>query len=340
VDKGWRIEGIDDGTDPQLGGASSFVTEATARVSASRVESTGFDASDVDRSSDLDGLPHDDRSASSRVMLQLRGIQHQYTAPDGSEPFVSIAEFNLAARQGEFISIVGPSGCGKSTLLMIVAGLTRATAGEVVVLGKPARGVSKDVGLVFQRDALLPWRTALQNVELPLRFRRVPKRDARLRARDWLARMGLSKFEDRYPSQLSGGQRKRVSLAATLVYEPTILLMDEPFSALDVQTRDFIESDILRVWQETRQTVLFVTHDLEEAIALSDRVVVMTASPGRALADYPVPLNRPRDVMQVKHVDEFHDLHRQIWKDLRVEVLKAARAAVTDTEHSEGKEPQ
>lgn len=255
--------------------------------------------------------------------VRLQGVRHEYRGRDG-EPFLAIERVDIDAQQGEFVAIVGPSGCGKSTLLSLVAGLATSVAGDVEVGGVPVDGVRRDVGFVFQRDALLPWRTVLQNVELPLRFRKVPRDEARERARSWIAKMGLARFENRFPAQLSGGQRKRVSLAATLVYEPAILLMDEPFSALDVQTRELIENDILEVWQTNRQTVLFVTHDLEEAIALSDRVVVLTASPARVLSNYPVTLERPRDMTTIKVHDDFHELHRLIWDDLRLEVLRAA----------------
>lgn len=257
------------------------------------------------------------------MAVEVRDLCLQYQAQN-KPPFVALDGFSLTAHQGEFIAVVGPSGCGKSTLLAIIAGLATATSGDVLVSGQRVLGVRRDLGFIFQKDALLPWRTALENVALPLKFRGVDRSARRELALGALKRMGLSRFGDRYPHQLSGGQRKRVAIAATLVYEPDVLLMDEPFGALDVQTRDLIENDILRDWEQRgRQTVVFVTHDLEEAIALSDRVIVMTASPGRVLAEYTVTLSRPRDMLQIKVDNRFRELHEKVWQDLKVEVLKA-----------------
>lgn len=258
--------------------------------------------------------------------LRLRNVTLYYPPQDKhADHFLAVDSVDLKADGGEFVSVVGPSGCGKSSLLSILAGLRRPTSGEVIVAGEHVQGVRTDVGYIFQRDALLPWRTARENVALPLKFRGVAKREALERAQEALIGLGLGRFGDRYPNQLSGGQVKRVSIAATLVYEPSLLLMDEPFSALDVQTRDLIENDILAIWtRRSKQTVVFVTHDLEEAIALSDRVVVMTASPGRILADYAVDLPRPRDLMDIKLDPSFSQMYRRIWEDLRIEVMKAA----------------
>ncbi|HVW44014.1 MAG TPA: ABC transporter ATP-binding protein, partial [Amycolatopsis sp.] len=187
----------------------------------------------------------------------------------------------------------------------------------------------QDVGFVFQQDALLPWRTALQNVELSLRFRGVARKESRARARDWLARVGLGKFEHSYPHQLSGGMRKRTAIASTLVYEPDVLLMDEPFSALDVQTRNLMENDLLNMWEQGgHQTVFFITHDLEEAIGLSDRIIVLTASPGQVLGDYRVDLPRPRNLLEVKMERDFMELYQRIWADLEGEVMKANQMAI------------
>ena len=255
------------------------------------------------------------------VAIQLSGVnrvfeseKHRHTALQGVD---------LRVEAGDFVSVVGPSGCGKSTLLGLISGLARPQGGTVEVLGRRVDGVRKDVGFIFQKDALLPWRTALQNVMLPLRFRKIAAKEAESRAKAWLERVGLGKFEHSYPHQLSGGMRKRVSIAATLAYEPDVLLLDEPFSALDVQTRTIMENDLLELWSVNRPTVLFITHDLEEAIGLSDRVLVMSAGPGRIIGEFEIGLARPRDLLEVRFEPEFTDLHHEIWGLLRAEVLRS-----------------
>jgi NitT/TauT family transport system ATP-binding protein len=256
---------------------------------------------------------------SREAAVRLAGVSKQFETDAG--PFTAVCGVDLEVAPGEFVAVVGPSGCGKSTLLGMVSGLSPATGGSVEVAGRPVTGIPSGLGYLFQRDALLPWKTVLDNVSLPLVFRRVPRGEARERARGWLARVGLSRFAAYHPHALSGGMRKRVSLAATMVADPDIVLMDEPFSALDVQTRNLMENELLAIWQESRKTVLFITHDLEEAIALSDRVVVMTASPGRIKAEYPIPLPRPRSVTEIRFRPEFVRLYETVWGDLRDEVL-------------------
>jgi NitT/TauT family transport system ATP-binding protein len=260
--------------------------------------------------------------------VELRDVVQRFQ-PDARKPaFTALKDVSVTVPGGQFVSIVGPTGCGKSTMLSAISGLRPPSEGQVWIGGERVNGVRRDVGFVFQHDALLPWRTALQNVELALRFRGVHRKEARDRGREWLARVGLASFESSYPHQLSGGMRKRTAIAATLVYEPSVLLMDEPFSSLDVQTRNIMENDLLGMWQETgHQTVMFVTHDLEEAIGLSDRVIVLTASPGRVLGDYEVPLPRPRNLLAVKMDEQFIELYRKIWADLEGEVVKASQMA-------------
>jgi NitT/TauT family transport system ATP-binding protein len=220
--------------------------------------------------------------------------------------------------------VVGPSGCGKSTLLNMIAGLDPATDGEATIGGRRlGNAVEPDVGYLFQKDALLPWKTVRANVELPLIFRKWPAERRDGLVADWIARVGLAGFETYYPYQLSGGMRKRVSLAATFVYSPRILLMDEPFSALDVQTRNLMENELLELWQEHRKTVLFVTHDLEEAISLADRVVVMTANPGMVKREFTIDLGRPRNVNEIRFDDRFRRMHEEIWDALREEVARS-----------------
>jgi NitT/TauT family transport system ATP-binding protein len=252
-------------------------------------------------------------------MIRLTDVGKTFTGAAGSYTAVTGVGFEIGA--GKFVSIVGPSGCGKSTLLTMIAGLTPATQGRIEVAGRPvASAVPENLGYLFQRDALLPWKTVFENVALPLVIRKRPADEIRQRADRWIRRVGLGGFERYYPHQLSGGMRKRVSLATTLIYEPAVCLMDEPFSALDVQTRNLMENELLELWAETGTTVVFVTHDLEEAIALSDEVLVLTAGPGRIKAAYRIALPRPRNVIEIRFREEFTRLYEQIWKDLRDEV--------------------
>ncbi len=260
-------------------------------------------------------------SAVPASAIELRDVCRIFDGPHG--PFVAVDGIDFAIASGEFVSIVGPSGCGKSTLLALIAGLARPESGTVRVLGHEVKSVQRSVGFIFQKDALLPWRTALQNVTLGLRYRGMSRKEANERGAAWLARVGLAKFSDSYPHQLSGGMRKRVAIAATLAFEPGILLMDEPFSALDVQTRTLMENDLLTLWDESGQTVLFITHDLEEAIGLADRVLVMGASPGTIIAEHRVNLSRPRDLLDIRTDPVFVATYEQLWDQLRAEVLKA-----------------
>ncbi|GBD30153.1 Bicarbonate transport ATP-binding protein CmpD [bacterium HR32] len=255
--------------------------------------------------------------------VRLAGCRRSFRTPDGGT-YVALEDVDLEVRAGEFVALVGPTGCGKSTLLNLVAGLLPPDSGRVEVFGAPLTGLNRRAAYLFQQDVLLPWKTAEENVMLGLVFRRVPREEARRLSRAWLARVGLRGFENRYPHQLSGGMRKRVALAQNLIVNPEILLMDEPFAALDVQTRQLMENDLLRIWQEERKTVLFVTHDLEEAIALSDRVVVLSAGPAaRPVGEFPVDLPRPRDVTEVRLDPRFAEVFRRIWELLRGEVMRA-----------------
>lgn len=239
----------------------------------------------------------------------------QHTAVEGVD---------LHIGDGEFVAVVGPTGCGKSTLLNVISGLRPQNTGTVELFGQPCRGFNLDVGYLFQQDALMPWKTAIDNVAMGLVFRGTNLRKAREQARPWLEKVGLSKFGGHYPHQLSGGMRKRVALAQTLILSPRIVLMDEPFSALDIQTRHLMENELLRLWQEDRKSVLFITHDLEEAISLSDRTVVMAAGPAsRPVGDYPVNLPRPRDVAEIRLTQDFLSIHQEIWHHLRGEVMKS-----------------
>jgi NitT/TauT family transport system ATP-binding protein len=237
--------------------------------------------------------------------------------------YTAVEKAQLAVAQGEFVAIVGPTGCGKSTLLNVAAGLLKPASGSVRIFGKPLAGLNRDAGYLFQADALFPWKTALDNVAIGLEVAGAPQAEALSRAEKWLTAVGLGAFANRYPHMLSGGQRKRVGLAQVLIRDPKILLTDEPFGPLDAQTRQIMGNLLLDLWNADRKAVLFVTHDLEEAIALADRVVIMSAGPGaRIIGDWRVPLARPRDIFETRLEKEFHSLHREIWSVLKEEVLK------------------
>ena len=242
----------------------------------------------------------------------------------GDKTYTAVSDTTLAVAAGEFVSVVGPTGCGKSTLLNIAAGLLAASAGEVRALGKPLAGINRDAGYMFQSDALLPWLSAFDNVALGLRYRGVDEPTIRKRVQAWLARVGLQAHANRYPHQLSGGMKKRVALAQMLILDPKILLMDEPFSALDIQTRQLMENELLELWSADRKSVVFITHDLEEAIALSDRVVVLSAGPAtRPIGEFAIDLPRPRDVAEIRMTPRFVQLHTEIWQAMKSEVLKS-----------------
>jgi len=240
---------------------------------------------------------------------------------DPGQRYTAVSDVTLTVGAGEFVSVVGPTGCGKSTLLNVAAGLLQPSTGTIDVFGHPLAGINTRAGYMFQAESLMPWRTALGNVMAGLDFRGVA--DAKAQAEEWLRRVGLGGFGDRYPHQLSGGMRKRTSLAQTLALDPDIILMDEPFSALDIQTRQLMENEVLELWGSKKKAVLFITHDLDEAIAMSDRVVVLSAGPAsHPIGEFTVDLARPRDVSEIKTTPRFVELHRAIWAVLREEVLK------------------
>jgi len=241
----------------------------------------------------------------------------------GDVVYTAVEHASLAVADGEFVAIVGPTGCGKSTLLNVAAGLFPPTSGRVEIAAGPLVGLNRSAGYLFQAEALFPWKTALDNVAIGLEIAGTAAAEAKARAESWLTRVGLAGFASRYPHMLSGGQRKRVGLAQVLIRDPKLLLMDEPFGPLDAQTRQIMGNLLLDLWSADRKAVIFVTHDLEEAIALSDRVVIMSAGPAaRIIGAWQVPLKRPRDIGEVKLERAFHDLHREIWQVLKDEVLK------------------
>ena len=276
------------------------------------------------------GAAAPDPGSSRAGGIELSGVAKRFLTPAG-KAFTALRDVDLTVRPGQFCAVVGPTGCGKSTTLTLVAGLERPSEGTVRVAGQPVDGISDGICFMFQSDALLPWKTVLGNVAMGPLFHGVPRRQAHAEAREWLRVVGLAGFEDHHPHQLSGGMRKRVSLAAALINEPSILLMDEPFGALDVQTKAIMSNELLELWDQTRPSVIFVTHDLEEAIALADQVVVMTAAPGTVKAVFDIDLPRPRGAVQeIRFGERFTELHHQIWESLRDEVTQAyARTAAT-----------
>lgn len=238
--------------------------------------------------------------------------------------YSALRDLSFEVQQGQFVAVVGPTGCGKSSVLNLVAGLLKPTAGKVWSSRREITSVNRDAVYMFQQDALLPWKTALENVMLGPLLRGATKQQALQDARLWLERVGLPGFAARYPSQLSGGQRKRVAMAQVLINRLPILLMDESFSSLDAQTRAMMENELLELWKDIGATVLFVTHDLEEAIAMADRVFLLTAGPDAKLkADYPVRLPRPRNVAEARFIPGFTDIYEKVWRNLKEEVMAA-----------------
>jgi NitT/TauT family transport system ATP-binding protein len=262
------------------------------------------------------------RGAADRAAVLLTDATIAFRLADGGT-YEAVRSASLSVADGEFVAIVGPTGCGKTTLLNVAAGLFPPSTGRVEIFGSSLAGLNRQSGYLFQSEALFPWKTALDNVAIGLETAGVARSEARERAQAWLVRVGLGQFGPRYPHMLSGGQRKRVGLAQVLIRDPKILLMDEPFGPLDAQTRQIMGNLLLDLWSADRKAVMFVTHDLEEAIALSDRVVIMSAGPAaRIIGDWRVQLPRPRDIAEVKLDRAFHELHREIWNMLKDEVLK------------------
>ncbi|MBV8036141.1 ABC transporter ATP-binding protein [Roseateles sp.] len=259
----------------------------------------------------------------SSPAIELVNVTRRFTTQDGKS-MTALRDFTMTVERGEFVAVVGPTGCGKSTTLNLITGLAKPSAGEVRLFGGPVDGIDPRIGFAFQTDALFPWRSVIDNVVAGPLFRGMAKDEAYENARHWLARVNLSGHETKFPHQLSGGMRKRVSLAQTFINGPQILLMDEPFSALDVQTRVLMHDELLRLWSQSRASVVFVTHDLEEAIALADKVYVLTSGPATVKSIYPIDIPRPRVASEIRYEQRFIDISHTIWNDLRAEVLRGA----------------
>jgi len=244
-----------------------------------------------------------------------------------SDRFTALEDITLDVRPGEFLSLVGPSGCGKSTLLDLLGGLTKPTSGRILLDGQPIEGPARDRGIVFQQYALFPWRTAAQNVEFGLDIAGLKAKERRERALHYLELVGLSAFAERYPHELSGGMKQRVAIARSLAYDPEVLLMDEPFAALDAQTRETLQGELLRIWRTTGKTILFITHGIDEAVVLGQRVAVMTSRPGRIKQVVEVPEALRSETEDVRSLPEFGPVRHEVWSLLREEVLKAQQLA-------------
>lgn len=254
------------------------------------------------------------------MYIDIRNLSVTYKSPRGDVE--ALKDINIGIEKGSFVSVIGPSGCGKSTLLKVIAGLVKPTSGEVWIDGKKLEGIPQNIGFVFQEDTLLPWRNVLGNVEIGLEIRGVEKEKRKKRALELIKMVGLNGFEHKMPYELSGGMRQRVALIRTLAYDPEIILMDEPFGALDAQTRIILQDELLKIWQETKKTIIFVTHDLAEAITLSETIIILTARPGTIKRIYEVPISYPRSALDVRASSEFTEVFNVLWKDLREEVMK------------------
>lgn len=259
------------------------------------------------------------RTHTADAAIEFDKVSLRFIAPDGTAT-LALRNFSMQVAKGEFVAIVGPTGSGKSTTLNLVTGLLQPTVGQVKVMGKVVEQIDPRIGFVFQADAVFPWKSVRDNVAAGPLFRGKPREQALQLADEWIQRVGLANFGNHYPHQLSGGMRKRVALAQTFINQPEILLMDEPFSALDMQTRTLMQDELLRLWSGTGGSVVFVTHDLEEAIALADRVFVLTARPATLKRVYDIDLPRPRVMSQVRYDPQFIELSKRIWDDLREEV--------------------
>ncbi|WP_427771473.1 ABC transporter ATP-binding protein [Comamonas thiooxydans] len=264
--------------------------------------------------------------SSSAIKIRARDVRMDFAIADErgrKQQIAALQDFNLDIREGEFFTLLGPSGCGKSTFLNVLAGLARKSGGSISIDGQPASGINREQGVVFQGYALFPWRTVLENIEIGLEIRKIPKRERRETAEQFLHLVGLSGFGQRYPHELSGGMRQRVAIARSLAYSPSLLLMDEPFAALDAQTREILQSELLRIWEQHKTTIVFITHSLDEAIYLSDRIAVMTHRPGRIKSVLDIALPRPRPA-EIRHAPAFVQLREQAWDVLRDEVAFAS----------------
>jgi NitT/TauT family transport system ATP-binding protein len=252
------------------------------------------------------------------ALLSIQGVRKDFLAR--GKRVLAVEKVDLTIEEGEFVTVVGPSGCGKSTLLNLCVGLLRASSGQILFRGNPIDGICTKIGYVTQKDNLLPWRTLVENVEIGLEIRGVDEKTRRRSAEEWIERVGLKGFEEHYPHELSGGMRQRANIIRTLIYDPELILMDEPFGPLDAQTRIVLQDQLLKLWLTTRKTIIFITHDLVEAITLADRVVLMSSRPGKIKSVEAIDIPRPRDVFRIHEDPRFRSAHEKLWQQLRPEV--------------------
>ena len=255
------------------------------------------------------------------ALLSIEGVRKEYLSR--GKRVVALDSIDLDIPEGEFVTIVGPSGCGKSTLLNLIVGLLRSSAGRIVFRGSAIDGICTQIGYVTQKDNLFPWRTLVENVEIALEIRSIDKNARRRHAEELIERVGLRGFEEHYPHELSGGMRQRANIIRTLIYDPELILMDEPFGPLDAQTRIVLQDQLLNLWSTTKKTIIFITHDLIEAITLADRVVLMSSRPGKIKSIEPVGIARPRDVFKIHESEQFRAVYEKLWRELRPEVKLA-----------------
>ncbi|NGM83188.1 ABC transporter ATP-binding protein [Paenibacillus sp. 7124] len=271
------------------------------------------------------------KMSENEAKIKVTGVTRQYmirrNTEDEKKEFTALKDVDLNVRPGEFLTIVGPSGCGKSTLLDLIAGLALPTEGELFIDGKKITGPALDRGIVMQGYALFPWRTVRRNVEFGLEIKKVPKKDRQAISDRFLELVGLSGYADRYPYELSGGMKQRVAIARALAYDPEVLLMDEPFAAVDAQTRETLQDELLQIWERTGKTIIFVTHSIDEAVALADRVVVMSPNPGRVREIVNVTLPRPRRVGDVQSTADFSWIRHRVWELLQGETAEVKPVA-------------
>ncbi|WP_234683224.1 ABC transporter ATP-binding protein [Bradyrhizobium monzae] len=274
------------------------------------------------RSAHLSVVPAQDGEAQRAPAVELRGVGKAFSSRSGRVEVLS--GLNISLQSGEFLAIVGPSGSGKSTVLNLLAGLDRPSAGAVTCQGAPVTAINTGIGYLTQHDSLLPWRTVEQNVAVPLELRKIDRVETAARVRELIVQVGLDGFERHYPSQLSGGMRKRAMLARTLIYDPPVLLMDEPFGPLDAQLKLVLQAELLKLWSARRKTVVFVTHDIVEAITLADRVLVFSSRPCQIRLDEPIAIPRPREVHEVRFHPAFEEHYRRLWAALEPPVRRSS----------------
>ena len=258
------------------------------------------------------------------ALLSIENVRKEYQVR--GKKVLALDSVDLTIAEGEFVTVVGPSGCGKSTLLNLIVGLMRSSMGRIVFRGAPIEGITTKIGYVTQKDNLLPWRTLIENVEIALEIRAIEKSARRVQAQDLIDQVGLSGFEDHYPHELSGGMRQRANIIRTLIYDPELILMDEPFGPLDAQTRIVLQDQLLKLWYASKKTIVFITHDLIEAITLADRVVLMRARPGRIKSIEQIAIPRPRDVFKIHEDAQFRSAYERLWQQLRPEVTLSESA--------------